>query len=171
MEVIDELGLSPNNAAEMLVPQAVTDASQPRIALSGKTRIPISPGKKMLMQNDLLAVRSQVDELLGKLEKDPDIQKRARITETLSDLGISYMDAAELLYPGIHERASRAQTPATRSGQRQVKYWKNPHSGEVVKARSNANGQLRSWVTEHGEQILKDWRITEEEAPEAMRDS
>lgn len=170
-ETVSELGLSDREAAEILAPQSLAKPEKPLISLSGRTRIPNSAGKKMLMQDDLLAVRGEIDRLLERLEGDPAIQQRIVLVEAIEKLGIRQMDAAEFLSPGTFRRISEgvATQAKSRRGHR-VRFWKNPHTGEVIKARSTSNGTLRRWAVEHGEAILTEWIIPREEAPQELRE-
>lgn len=167
--IVSELDITEQTAAEMLVPQAVSRSSGPIFSLEGKRRIPINVGKKMLMQSNLLSIRSEIDELLAKLERDDEVVKRSLLLEALDELGISYMDAAELLSPGIIQSASKGLEGA-KPNKRATRFWKNPHTEEFVKARSTANNKLRQWAYEHGKHILKDWLVDPEDAPKHMQD-
>lgn len=170
-ETVSDLGLSDREAAEVLAPQSLANPEKPLISLAGRARIPNSAGKKMLMQDDLLAVRGEIDRLLERLEGDPAIQQRIALIEAIEKLGIHQMDAAEFLSPGTFRRISTggATQAKTRRGHR-VRFWKNPHTGEVVKARATSNGTLRRWAEEHGKTILTDWIIPREEAPDTLND-
>lgn len=153
---IEELGLTEADAAALLVPESVTNKAAPLVYLAGRRRIPSSPVKKRLLQSNLMAVRTEVDHLLGRLDKDPEIQKRSSLIAAIQNLSISHTDAAELLAPGIMQDAQKG-TSSKPQGSRRSRTWRNPHTEETVSAKSTNNKQLKAWVEEHGKGILTSW--------------
>lgn len=151
---VSDLGFSEAEAAALLAPEQAS-SSAPLVQLTGISRIPGSPVKKRLLQSNLIAVRSEIDHLLERLEKDSAIQQRAHLISATQELGLTMAEGAELLSPGImsHQPEKKARRV------RRDRTWKNPHTGETVKARSTNNKTLRAWSAEHGNAILNDWLI------------
>lgn len=167
---LEELELTPQEATEMLLPQAAGPATGPLLELVGRRRIPVSARNKLLLHSNLLDIRNVIEDLLKKLEQNPEVQKRLALMAASQELGLTHETAAELLTPGVLKAGiSQDASPASRT-KRRARYWKNPHTEEIVKARSTTNGTLKRWANEHGESILENWLIAAEDLPEAMRE-
>lgn len=158
-KVVSDLDLTNSEAAEMIMPRSVANPEGPMVELSGRTRMPNSPGKKMLLQDDLKAVRDEVDRLLARLEDDSAVQIRTLLLEEISKMGVSPVDAAEFLAPGTYERSMKASAVKQKPSGRRVRTWENPYTGERVEAKATSNKRLRAWVSEHGEDILEQWLV------------
>ncbi|MGF6458081.1 hypothetical protein ABIA55_003545 [Pseudomonas frederiksbergensis] len=66
-------------------------------------------------------------------------------------------DIINLLDPQASRRAPAAQSqPGTRKP-RQVKIYKNPHTGEVVETKGGNHKTLKEWKVEYGADTVESW--------------
>jgi hypothetical protein len=49
-----------------------------------------------------------------------------------------------------------AATPGTRKP-RELKIYKNPHTGEVVETKGGNHKTLKEWKTKHGSDVVESW--------------
>ena len=106
--------------------------------------------------------RKLADQLaeLESLKNDAAFKKEVEFEEQLRSLlgeyGYSLRDVIALLDP-----ASRADIPArtvkaTRKP-RQIKVFKNPHTGEVVEIRGGNQRTLKEWKAKYGSSTVDSW--------------
>lgn len=91
----------------------------------------------------------------GTLKKE--IEFETKLRELLNQYGFSLKHIINLLDP---QSKNRAPTPAARPGKRkprELKVYKNPHTGEVVETKGGNHKTLKEWKTKHGPDVVEDW--------------
>lgn len=166
--IINNLGLSEEDAAHALLPENEANGEK-LVYLDGLLRMPIKVEKKLNMHSNLLSIRDEVDRRIARLEEDPVIKSRSILLEKVLKLGVTPADAAELLLPGLS--AGNGEKPiASKSSDikgtkaSSVRYWRNPHTQQVVSARTTNKKEIQEWKAEFGNGIVTDWEISEAEA-------
>lgn len=98
---------------------------------------------------------------LETLKGDADLKKEIEFETKLRDLlakyGYSLKDVINLLDP---QAGRRAPAPESKSGSRkprQLKVYKNPHTGEVVETKGGNHRTLKDWKAEHGSATVESW--------------
>ena len=100
---------------------------------------------------------------LESLKSDGALKKEIEFEEKLKGLmslyGKSLRDVIAILDPDsardLVRRGSRA-VPSTRR-ERQIKVYKNPHTGEVVETKGGNHKLLKAWKTEYGNATVESW--------------
>ncbi|WP_458736777.1 histone-like nucleoid-structuring protein, MvaT/MvaU family [Pseudomonas chlororaphis] len=91
----------------------------------------------------------------GALKKE--IEFETKLRELLDKYGFNLKHIINLLDP---QRSSRRQAPAQTTSTRkprQLKTYKNPHTGEVVETKGGNHKTLKEWKTKHGADEVESW--------------
>ncbi len=99
---------------------------------------------------------------LESLKNDSALKKEIEFEEQLRNLmreyGKSLKDVLSILDPaqaGV-SRSSRQQGAQRKA--RELKVYKNPHTGEVVETKGGNYRILRGWKSEFGSDVVESWR-------------
>ena len=101
------------------------------------------------------------------IEIDPHFRRELEFESKLHDLLAEYQfDLANVLtifenecknkYSDIDQQW-RPLAPPPRYRTRQSKYYKNPHTGEVVEAKSTLHKTVRLWIKQYGRTEVESW--------------
>jgi len=91
----------------------------------------------------------------GALKKE--IEFETKLRALLDHYGFSLKHIINLLDP---QSTKHASTPTAASGKRkprELKVYKNPHTGEVVETKGGNHKTLKEWKTEHGSDVVESW--------------
>lgn len=110
--------------------------------------------------------RSLADQLaaLEALKGDTGLQREMEFEQKLRDLlaeyGYSLQNVIALLDPQSLARRGAVSTGSDKKlvrRKRQVKQYKNPHTGELIETKGGNHKQLKEWKTKHGAEIVESW--------------
>lgn len=86
-----------------------------------------------------------------------EIEFETKLRKLLDQYGFSLKHIINLLDPQtITQRQSAAQTGSTRKP-RELKIYKNPNTGEVIKTKGGNNKALKEWKAQHGADAVEGW--------------
>lgn len=91
----------------------------------------------------------------GALKKE--IEFETKLRELLAQYGFSLKHIVNLLDP---QSSARSQAPAQKTGKRkprELKTYKNPHTGEVVETKGGNHKTLKEWKNKHGSDEVESW--------------
>ncbi|EFW77316.1 Uncharacterized protein AC496_0422 [Pseudomonas savastanoi pv. glycinea] len=101
---------------------------------------------------------------LEALKNDSDLQREIEFEKKLRDLlaqyGYSLRNVVALLDPQASSRLSQVGIASPEKGTRrprQIKHYKNPHTGEVIETKGGNHRQLKEWKAEHGSEVVESW--------------
>ncbi|RZO10711.1 transcriptional regulator [Pseudomonas moorei] len=98
-----------------------------------------------------------LEALKGDAGLKKEIEFESKLRDLLAKHGYSLKDVINILDP----QASRlTQAPSSKTGTRrarQVKVYKNPHSGEVIETKGGNHRGLKAWKAEHGADTVESW--------------
>ncbi|MGF6329299.1 hypothetical protein ABH909_002177 [Pseudomonas sp. BS3782 TE3695] len=98
-----------------------------------------------------------LEALKGDAGLKQEIEFETKLRDLLAKYGYSLKDVINLLDPQPGRRAPAAQSqPGTRKP-RQVKIYKNPHTGEVVETKGGNHKTLKEWKAEYGSDTVESW--------------
>lgn len=81
-----------------------------------------------------------------------------KLRALLAEYGYSLRNVIALLDPQPSRRApAAAESKAGTRKPRQVKIYKNPHTGEVVETKGGNHKTLKEWKSEFGSDIVESW--------------
>lgn len=91
----------------------------------------------------------------GALKKE--IEFETELRGLLNQYGFSLKHIINLLDPQSTKQApASATTPSTRKP-RELKVYKNPHTGEVVETKGGNQRTLKEWKNQHGSDVVESW--------------
>lgn len=91
----------------------------------------------------------------GALKQE--IEFETKLRELLNQYGFSLKHIINLLDPqNTSRRGAPVQTTSTRKP-RELKTYKNPHTGEVVQTKGGNHKVLKEWNTKHGVTEVESW--------------
>jgi len=95
-----------------------------------------------------------LEALKGDSGLKKEIEFETKLRGLLDQYGFSLKHIINLLDPQ-RSKASTA-SPGTRKP-RQLKTYKNPHTGEVVETKGGNHKILKEWKAEHGSEVVESW--------------
>ncbi|MDH4569987.1 transcriptional regulator [Pseudomonas sp. BN414] len=108
------------------------------------------------------ALEAQLAEQLKQLDalKNDDGLKReiefeSKLRALMAEYGMSLRSIINLLDPQPVSKSE--QKPTVNRRERQVKSYKNPHSGEVVQTKGGNHKVLKAWKAEFGSDVVEGW--------------
>jgi hypothetical protein len=166
LKVAKDLSISPDGAFRLLAPNLEVNSSP--LTVKGLTRLPLREDKKLALHSDLIELQKKVKVFLEKLEEDPIMVKRQQLIAEAEAHQLTPIEAAALIDPERYERAVAhpkvKDKKTSTKGQRPMRYWQNPNTGQIVSGRSANQDQIQRWALEHGRAIIEDWLISEKKA-------
>lgn len=81
--------------------------------------------------------------------------ERQPLRALLAEYGYSLKDVINLLDPQAGHRAPAVESKAGSRKPRQVKVYKNPHTGEVVETKGGNHKTLKEWKAEYGSSTVE----------------
>lgn len=99
-----------------------------------------------------------LEALKGDVGLKKEIEFETKLRALLGEYSYSLKDVINLLDP----QAGRRRTPAVESKSatrkpRQVKVYKNPHTGEVVETKGGNHKILKEWKAKYGSDTVESW--------------
>lgn len=98
-----------------------------------------------------------LEALKGDAGLKKEIEFETKLRDLLAKYGYSLKDVANLLDPQAGRRAPVASPKATTRKGRQVKVYKNPHTGEIIETKGGNHKGLKEWKSEHGSATVESW--------------
>lgn len=95
--------------------------------------------------------------LNGEAGLKKEIEFETKLCDLLAEYGYSLPNVIKLLDPQA-DRRDRA--PEQKNGTyrpRQMKVYKNPHTGEFVQTKSGNHKKLKNWKAEYGSATVESW--------------
>ncbi|MBH3459181.1 MULTISPECIES: histone-like nucleoid-structuring protein, MvaT/MvaU family [Pseudomonas putida group] len=110
------------------------------------------------LEQQLAAQLAELEALKGDdgLKKEMEFENKLRTL--LGEYGFSLRDVINILDPKANSRQAAAPEPASTRKPREVKTYKNPHTGEVIQTKGGNHTVLKSWKSEHGAETVESWR-------------
>ncbi|MDT4841557.1 hypothetical protein FQZ97_754160 [compost metagenome] len=97
----------------------------------------------------------QLDALKNDQGLKREIEFESKLRALMAEYGMSLRGIITLLDPQPHSKAEQKATGNRRA--RQVKTYKNPHTGEVVQTKGGNHRVLKEWKAEFGAETVEGW--------------
>lgn len=98
---------------------------------------------------------------LAALKDDAGLQKEiefeSKLRALLAEYGYSLPNVITLLDPTAGRRASNIESKIGTRKPRQVKIYKNPHTGEIVETKGGNHKTLKEWKVKYGSATVESW--------------
>ncbi|MCY7261870.1 histone-like nucleoid-structuring protein, MvaT/MvaU family [Pseudomonas protegens] len=86
-----------------------------------------------------------------------EIEFETKLRALLTEYGYSLPNVINLLDPQAGRRAPVVESKTGSRRPRQVKVYKNPHTGEVVETKGGNHKILKEWKAAHGSATVESW--------------
>ncbi|MEB0148616.1 histone-like nucleoid-structuring protein, MvaT/MvaU family [Pseudomonas sp. CCC2.2] len=86
-----------------------------------------------------------------------EIEFETKLRELLAQYGYSLQNVINLIDPQAGRRAPATESKSGTRKLRQMKFYKNPHTGEVIETKGGNHKGLKEWKAEHGSDIVESW--------------
>ncbi|MBA5707607.1 transcriptional regulator [Pseudomonas fulva] len=110
------------------------------------------------LEQKLAAQLAELEAMKGSPELQKEIEFETKLRNLLAKYEYSLRDIVNLLDPKNGQRPA-APTAAQKAPRRarQVKQYKNPHTGEVIETKGGNHTKLKAWKAEHGADEVENW--------------
>ncbi|MCY1455291.1 hypothetical protein D9M71_724150 [compost metagenome] len=98
-----------------------------------------------------------LETLKGDVGLKREIEFETKLRDLLAEYGYSLPNVINLLDPQASRRAPPVDSKVGTRKQRQVKVYKNPHTGEVVETKGGNHKTLKEWKAEHSSATVESW--------------
>lgn len=98
-----------------------------------------------------------LETLKGDAGLKKEIEFETKLRDLLAKYGYSLKDVINLLDPQSGKRSPVAAPKAGTRKARQVKVYKNPHTGEIIETKGGNHKGLKEWKAEHGVGTVESW--------------
>ena len=98
-----------------------------------------------------------LEALKGDAALKKEIEFETALRGLLDQYGFSLKHIINLLDPQSSKRASASSTSLGTRKPRELKTYKNPHTGEVVETKGGNHKTLKEWKAQHGSATVESW--------------
>ncbi|MBK5344670.1 DNA binding protein [Pseudomonas sp. TH49] len=98
-----------------------------------------------------------LEALKGDAGLKKEIEFETKLRDLLAKYGYSLKDVINLLDPQSSRRALAVAPKSGTRKARQVKVYKNPHTGEIIETKGGNHRGLKEWKAEHGSDTVESW--------------
>ena len=110
------------------------------------------------LEQQLAAQLAELESMKSDSGLKKEMEFESKLRDLLGEYGYSLKDVINLLDPqaGRH-RAPAVESKAGTRKPRQVKIYKNPHTGEVVETKGGNHKTLKEWKAKYGSATVESW--------------
>ncbi|TPG73729.1 histone-like nucleoid-structuring protein, MvaT/MvaU family [Pseudomonas mandelii] len=109
------------------------------------------------LEQQLAAQLAELESMKSDSGLKKEMEFESKLRALLGEYGYSLKDVINLLDPKSGRRAPTVESKAGSRKPRQVKVYKNPHTGEVVETKGGNHKTLKEWKAEHGSAAVESW--------------
>lgn len=112
------------------------------------------------LEQQLAAQLAELESLKNDDGLKREIEFEQKLRNLLAEYGYSLRNIIAILDPQASTRRAPAATESKAGSRkpRQVKQYKNPHTGEVIETKGGNHRQLKEWKNEFGADVVESWR-------------
>ncbi|WP_223446341.1 histone-like nucleoid-structuring protein, MvaT/MvaU family [Pseudomonas sp. BF-R-19] len=110
------------------------------------------------LEAQLAAQLQQLDAMKNDSGLKQEIEFEQKLKALLEEYGMNLRQVITILDPSKGGSVSAAgASSSVQRKPREIKRYKNPHSGEVVETKGGNHKVLKQWKLEHGSDIVESW--------------
>src|SRR5471030_2770808 len=109
------------------------------------------------LEQQLAAQLAELESMKSDSGLKKEMEFESKLRDLLGEYGYSLKDVINLLDPQAGRRAPATEAKSGTRKPREVKIYKNPHSGEVVETKGGNHKTLKEWKAEHGSDTVESW--------------
>ncbi|WP_286918619.1 histone-like nucleoid-structuring protein, MvaT/MvaU family [Pseudomonas sp. UBA6753] len=108
------------------------------------------------LEQQLAAQLAELESLKNDNGLKQEIEFEGKLRELLANYGYSLRDVIAILDPNVRVEVETRSSKKARKP-RQLKVFKNPHTGEVVETKGGNNRTLKEWKAKYGADTVDSW--------------
>ncbi|ANC81567.1 histone-like nucleoid-structuring protein, MvaT/MvaU family [Pseudomonas putida] len=108
------------------------------------------------LEQQLAAQLAELESLKNDDALKQEIEFEGKLRTLLAEYGCSLRDVIAILDPSIRADVTIAPSKNVRKP-RQVKIFRNPHTGEVVETKGGNHRTLKEWKAQYGASTVDSW--------------
>lgn len=111
------------------------------------------------LEQQLAVQLAELESMKGDSGLKTEMEFESKLRSLLAEYGYSLRDVIAILDPQATNRkavASFAVDKVTRKA-RELKTYKNPHSGEIVETKGGNHKLLKAWKNQYGSNVVESW--------------
>ena len=110
------------------------------------------------LEQQLAVQLAELEAMKGDTAIQAEMEFENKLRALLAEYGFSLRDVVNLLDPkaNVRQQSPVGQEKTTRKP-REVKVYKNPHTGEVVETKGGNHKTLKEWKAQHGSATVESW--------------
>ncbi|WP_313660144.1 histone-like nucleoid-structuring protein, MvaT/MvaU family [Pseudomonas coleopterorum] len=111
------------------------------------------------LEQQLAAQLAELEALKNDDGLKKEMEFESKLRNLLAEYNFSLRDVIDILDPQASNRKSAVAPAAEKATRkpRQVKVYKNPHSGEFIETKGGNHRTLKSWKSEFGADVVESW--------------
>ncbi|UMZ10676.1 DNA binding protein [Pseudomonas sp. MPFS] len=108
------------------------------------------------LEQQLAAQMAELESMKNDSSLKDEMEFESKLRALLGEYGYSLKDVINLLDPQSVRFAPK-ESKTTARKPRQIKVYKNPHSGEIVETKGGNHRRLKEWKAEYGSATVESW--------------
>lgn len=113
------------------------------------------------LEQQLAAQLAELEALKNDDGLKREMEFESKLRDLLGQYGYSLKNVIAILDPQAATSSSKAKVATAQEKvsrkPRQVKLYKNPHSGEIVETKGGNHKTLKAWKAEYGSDVVESW--------------
>ena len=109
------------------------------------------------LEQQLAAQLAELESMKSDSGLKKEMEFESKLRALLGEYGCSLKDVINLLDPQAGRRAPATESKSGTRKPRQVKVYKNPHTGEVVETKGGNHKTLKEWKAKYGSDTVESW--------------
>lgn len=111
------------------------------------------------LEQQLAAQLAELESLKNDDGLKREIEFEKKLRDLLAEYGYSLRNIVAILDPQPATRRVAPTTVVERGSRkpRQIKQYRNPHTGEIIETKGGNHKQLKEWKAEHGAEEVESW--------------
>jgi len=109
------------------------------------------------LEQQLAAQLAELESMKSDSGLKKEMEFEDKLRALLAQYGFSLKNVINLLDPQAGRRAPVVKPKTGSRKPRQLKVYKNPHTGEVVETKGGNQKTLKEWKTKHGAATVESW--------------
>lgn len=109
------------------------------------------------LEQQLAEQLAELESMKGDSELKKEMEFERKLRALLAEYGFSLKNVINLLDPQANRRPPTTEPKSASRKPRQVKVYKNPHSGEIVETKGGNHKTLKEWKAAHGSATVESW--------------
>ncbi|MFJ2550195.1 histone-like nucleoid-structuring protein, MvaT/MvaU family [Pseudomonas sp. NPDC087612] len=109
------------------------------------------------LEQQLAAQLAELESMKSDSGLKKEMEFESKLRALLDEYSYSLRNVINLLDPQAGHRAPATESKAGVRKPRQLKVYKNPHSGEVVETKGGNHKVLKEWKAQYGSSTVESW--------------